>query len=180
MCRIIDEMWLQCLKTPSYGNEKCILPWIWMNPLVSSCTLNSFVSSHINISSPQAANTYSPSFSLSRFLPFSRFRAPNPKDAVQLSTRGRIKKQPYRLLRCCSEVYICRRTVYTNLPFFDSRTVSESTPLSFCNEKSSSKTPLLPFHFPISHFPYPANSPFAPPLAIPGVKLYTCPPKSPS
>lgn len=58
-----------------------------------------------------------------------------------------------RLLRCCSEVYIYiyRSTVYTNLPFFNSRTVSEYTPLSFCDEKSSTNPlPSLPF----SHFTF--------------------------
>lgn len=152
MCRIIDEMWFQCLKTPSYGNEKCILLWIWMNPLVSSCTLNSFVSSHINISSPQTANTYSPSFSLSRFLPFSRFRAPNPKKMrFNCLLEEESRSSLHRLLRCCSEVYIYRRTVYTNLPFFNSRPVSESTPLSFCDEKSS-PNPLASLSF--SHFTF--------------------------
>lgn len=63
----------------------------------------------------------------------------------------------HRLLRCCSEVYIYRRTVYTNLPFFNSRTVSESTQLSFCNENSSPNSlPSLSF----SHFTFPLSRKF--------------------
>lgn len=158
MCPIIDEMWFQCLKTPLYGNEKCILPWIWMNPLVSSCTLNSFFSSHINISSPQTANTYSPSFSLSRVSERQIY-----KMRFNCLLEQEARNSLHRLLRCWPEVYIYmyiyRRTVYTNLPFFNSRTVSEYPPLSFCDEKSSPKPPCFPFIFPFHIFLIPRIPP---------------------
>lgn len=150
-------MWFHCLKTPLYGNEKCILPWIWTNPLVSSCTLNSFCSSHINLSSPQTANTYSPSFSLSRFLPFSLSRV-SERQIQEMRFNFLLEEEArtslHRVLRCWPEVYIymCIYIGAPSTPIFPSpiHVQSVSPHHSPFATRRVLQTPFLPF----SHFTF--------------------------